>query len=87
MHFLLKSFSNVFWLAMAMILIIPMASAQQKTTSFFVSKKGSDKQEGRTKDKPFASAEYALEQIRKYKSSHPDHLVEMLINDGQYYLS
>src|SRR5690606_34553667 len=73
-------------LSMIMALIIPIASAQQKAISFYLSPSGSDQHEG-TKAKPFASAEYALAQIQKYKKAHPDQAVEMLIEDGKYYLA
>lgn len=87
MHLLPKPFfANVLRLSMIMALIIPFANAQQKAVSFYVSPSGSDQHEG-TKAKPFASAEYALAQIQKYKKAHPDQAVEMLIEDGKYYLS
>ena len=87
MHLLPKLFfANVLCLSMIMALIIPFASAQQKAISFYVSPKGSDQHEG-TKAKPFASAEYALAQIVEYKKAHPDLAVEMLIEDGKYYLA
>src|SRR5690606_20245253 len=87
MHLLPKQFfANVLCLSMIMALIIPFASAQQKAIPFYVSPSGSD-QHGGAKTKPFASVEYALAQIVEYKNTHPDQAVEMLIEDGKYYLA
>ena len=66
----------------AILLLTPICEAKD----FYVSINGSDDNPG-TKEQPFATLEYARDQVQRWNQSNPTEDITVWLSGGEYHLS